>query len=333
MLTKANKNAVAIVAGVILGVASTAAYAAEVVTFGSLTDPAYDSVFWAIENGKVSDPNVTVKVEKLTSIPQLIQAVATQQFNMIVNGVLSVPQVKESGVPVRIMGTLLRYNTNGHSADIWVLKDSPYKTPADLKGKKIAVVAVESQNVVSIRAALSEKHGMNAASVGGDFQFVELPPSQFEAAIQAGRVDAVTFSNVPSYTLTKSGTYRSVMQGSKDLADLYGGAMVSLLMTGYDGDMQKRPEAYKAAARLLKASSEYAKKNPDEVFSAVAPKYKMSKDDVQTYFTTYAEMPLALGKEDKKVIMKAWQSGHKLGALKNVPATVDELMWPDALME
>lgn len=332
-MLKVTHKVAAVVLGLMLGTGLTAARAAEIVTFGSLTDPAYDAVFWAIENGKVTSPDVTVKIEKLTSIPQLMQAVATQQFNLIVNGVLSVPQVKESGVPVRIMGTLLRYNTNGHSADIWVLKDSPYKTVADLKGKKIAVVAVEAQNIVSIRTALSEKHGMNAASVGGDFQFVELPPSQFEAAIQAGRVDAVTFSNVPSYTLTKGGAYRSVMHGSKDLADLYGGAMVSLLITGYDPDIAKRPAAYVAAAKLLKASSQYASQHPDEVFAAVAPKYKMTKEDVQTYFTTYAEMPLALGKEDKQVIMKAWKSGEKLGALKNVPATVDELMWPEALME
>ena len=333
MLTKVNKKVAAIAAGLMLGLASAASHAAETVTFGSLTDPGYDSVFWAIENGKVSDPDVTVKVEKLTSIPALIQATMTQQFNMIVAGVLQIPQLRESGIPVVITGTLLRYTVEGHSADVWVMKDSPYKTIADLKGKSIAVVAVESQNIVSVRAVINEKYGMNAASVGSDFRWVEMPPSQFEAALQAGRVDAAIFSNVPAYTATKGGAYRSVLHGSKGLAELYGGPMVSLVMMAYDNDMKKRPAAYKAAARVLKASSEYVKQHPDEVFSAVAPKYKMTKEDFQEYFTSFAAMPLALGKTDKQVMEKAWQSGEKLGAVKKAPASANEFVWPDALME
>ena len=86
----------AVVVGVALGVAALPAGAQEVITYGSLPDPGYDAVVWAIENGKVTDPSVTIKVERVSSIPALMQAAMTAQFNMIPNGVLAIPQMRES---------------------------------------------------------------------------------------------------------------------------------------------------------------------------------------------------------------------------------------------
>ncbi|HEV2571376.1 MAG TPA: ABC transporter substrate-binding protein [Beijerinckiaceae bacterium] len=310
-----------------------AATAAETITYGSLPDPGYDAVVWAIENGKVSDPNVTLKIERVSSIPALMQAAMTQQFNLMPNGVLSLPQMRESGLKVKVLSTLLRYHPEGHSADIWVMPNSPYKTIQDLKGKTIAVVSGESQVVISVRWAISERFGMNADLVGGDFRWVEMPQAQFEAALQSGRVDAAQFNLVPSYSATKDGKYRSVLQGSKELDRMFGGPMPSNLLFGYEDDMNKRPEAYVAVGKLLKASAEYVLKHPDEVFAAVAPKYKMSKDDLQTWFLTYAQMPMSVGPTDKSVMMKAWQIGLKTGMLKKIPDSADELMWSKAIMQ
>ncbi|OJY05586.1 MAG: hypothetical protein BGP04_09495 [Rhizobiales bacterium 62-17] len=310
-----------------------AATAAETITYGSLPDPGYDAVVWAIENGKVSDPNVTLKIERVSSIPALMQAAMTQQFNLMPNGVLSLPQMRESGLKVKVLSTLLRYHPEGHSADIWVMPNSPYKTIQDLKGKTIAVVSGESQVVISVRWAISERFGMNADLVGGDFRWVEMPQAQFEAALQSGRVDAAQFNLVPSYSATKDGKYRSVLQGSKELDKMFGGPMPSNLLFGYEDDMNKRPEAYVAVGKLLKASAEYVLKHPDEVFAAVAPKYKMSKDDLQTWFLTYAQMPMSVGPTDKSVMMKAWQIGLKTGMLKKMPDSADELMWSKAIMQ
>jgi NitT/TauT family transport system substrate-binding protein len=319
--------------GLALALQVAPALAAETITYGSLPDPGYDAVAWAIENGKVSDPNVTIKVERVSSIPALMQAAMTQQFNLLPNGILSMPQMKESGLPIKIVSTLLRYHPQGHSADLWVKADSPYKTMQDLKGKTIAVVSGEAQNVISVRWVIADRFGMNADLVGGDFRWVEMPQAQFEAALQAGRVDAATFSNVPSYTATKGGAYRSLVHGSKELEQMFGGPMPSLFIFGYETDINKRPDAYVAASKLLKASAEYVLKNPDEVFGAVAPKYKMSKEDLQTWFTTFAQMPLALGPTDKKVMMKAWEAGFKMGMIKKMPASPDELVWSKAVME
>ena len=303
-----------------------AASAAELIKMGSIADPGYDSALWALVNGKVKDPAIEVQVDSMT-IPAMMQAAMTQQYHILPNGALSVPQMVEQGIPVRIVGTILRYHPTGHSADLWVVGDSKIKTPADLKGKTIGVTTVEAQNVISIRAVLSERYGLKAASIGGDFKWAEIPAAQFEAALKAGRVDAVAFSNVAAYFAPKSGGYRSVLHGSKDLMEMYGGPMASVVITAYQPELDKRPQAYIAALKLLKASAKYALENQKEVFGAVAPKYRMSAEDLQTWFTTFAVMPYALGPTDKAVFKKSWESGHKLGILKKVPDDVDTLIW------
>lgn len=309
-----------------------AAGAADLITVGTISDPGYDSALWALANGKVRDPAIEVKITAVP-IPAMLQAAMTRQYNILPNGILGVAQLAEQGIPARIVGTQIRYNPKGRSADVWVKKDSPYKTIRDLKGKTIAVVAFEAQNVVSVRAVIAERYGMNAAVVGGDFRWVAMPPAQYEAALLADRVDAVNFSNVPAYTATKGGAYRSVLHGSQELQEMYGGPMASVITQAYQEELDKRPEVYVAFLKLMKASAAYALANQNEVFGAVAPKYKMDPEDLKTWFTTFAVMPYALGPTDKQVFRKSWESGHKLGVLKKVPDSVDSLVWSKAVTE
>lgn len=306
--------------------------AAELITIGTISDPGYDSALWALNNGKVKDPAIEVKVTAVP-IPAMLQAAMTRQYNILPNGILGVAQLAEQGIPARIVGTQIRYNPKGRSADIWVKKDSPYKTIRDLKGKTIGVVAFEAQNVVSVRAVIAERYGMNASVVGGDFRWVQMPPAQYEAALLADRVDAVNFSNVPSYTATKGGQYRSVLHGSAELQEMYGGPMASVITQAYQEDLDKRPDAYVAALRLMKASAAYVLANQNEVFGSVAAKFKMDPEDLKVWFTTFATMPYALGPTDKQVFKKSWESGNKLGVLKKVPDNVDSLVWSKAVFE
>lgn len=93
----------------------------------------------------------------------------TAQCNLIGQGVLGIPQLRESGIPAKIISTLLRYHSECHSADFLVLKDSLCKRIEDLKGKTIAVVSGKSQNMVSVRWAVAERHKMTATPLDGLF--------------------------------------------------------------------------------------------------------------------------------------------------------------------
>jgi ABC-type nitrate/sulfonate/bicarbonate transport system substrate-binding protein len=101
----------------------------------------------------------------------------------------------------------------------------------------------------------------------------------------------------------------------------------------YPADIAKRPAAYVALVKLMRASALYVNTHQDEVFAAVAPKYKMDVADLRNWFTTYGEMPFAIGPTDEQVIVKAWQSGVALGALKKAPTSAEPFMWADSVHE
>jgi NitT/TauT family transport system substrate-binding protein len=308
--------------------------AAESIKMGAISDPGYHSALWALLNGKVKDPSIQFTVD-LMPIPAMIQASMTGQYDILPNGVLAVPQQKEAGINTVIMGSMIRHipGPNNHTTDLWVKNDSPIKSIQDLKGKRIAVTSIEAQDVIFRRAVMMERYGINASALGGDVRWVEIPAPQFEAALESGQVDAVAFSNVLAYRIANSGKYRSVFQGANELKDMYGGPAVSVLLTAPKDKIDRRPEVYKVAARLLRESAEYVLAHQDEVFSDVAPKYNMTKADLQGWFTTYAGMPFAIGPTDKKVYEAAWRSGNKLGLLATVPATADDFIWPFSIQE
>lgn len=308
-------------------------HAADTIKMGAISDPGYHSALWALMNGKVSDPSIEFTVD-LMPIPAMMQASMTGQYDILPNGVLAIAQQKEAGIDTVVLGTMIRRipGPQNHTTDLWVKNDSPIQKVEDLKGKRVAVTSVEAQDVIFRRSVMAEKYGMNAAGLGGDIQWVEIPATQFEAALEAGQVDAVAFSNVLAYQIANSGKYRSVFQASVDLEEMYGGPAVSVVLSAPREKVEARPEVYKVAARLLRESAKYALEHQDEVFGDVAPKYNMSKEDLQGWFTTYAGMPFALGPTDKQVIQAAWDSGHKLGLLKSVPK-VDDFVWEHSVKE
>lgn len=317
----------------ILAGATLPAMAQETMRMGAISDPGYEAALWALMNGKVSDPSLTLTVD-LMPIPAMIQASMTGQYDILPNGTIAIAQQHEAGIDTVILGSMIRRisGPQNHTTDLWVLADSPVQDLDGLAGKKIAVTSIEAQDVIYRRSVMEEKYGYNADSLGGDFDWVEIPSTQFESALQTGSVDAVAFSNVSAYQVTFDDRYRSVFQGAPDLEEMLGGPPVSVVVSAPRERVEDKPEAYKAATQLLRQSALYALENQDEVFGAVAAKYDMSKEELQGWFTTFAGMPFALGPTDAQTIQAQWGAGQKLGILQDVP-NVEDFIWEFAVRE
>ncbi|BCH29346.1 hypothetical protein MesoLjLc_12760 [Mesorhizobium sp. L-8-10] len=325
--------------GALLGMAmaiaanGTAAGAAEEVTVGMVADPGYHAAMWAIMSGKVSDPDVTVKVD-LMPIPAIHQAALSKQYDLMPNGVLAIPAMNEQGLDVKVMATVIRYLPGDDVVQpgLWVTKDSPIQSVADLKGKSIAVQSVSAGDVISRRAILQKLYGYNVDAIGGDFNWVEIPASQFEAALETGRVDAAAFSNVKAYQISKSPEYRAVMRGGGDLVKLYGAPLPAIVLMTYQSKLEEKGEAIAKAAELLRQSAQYLRDHTDEVFAVVGPEYKMNPEDLKGWFTEFGEMPYSLKESDKAVMAKAWGSGVDLGILVKAPESAEPFIAPQAVM-
>lgn len=146
---------------------ASGALAKEVIKFGYLSDPSHEAVLWALKNGKVESDLIEVQADAL-QIPALIQATIAQTYDVVQTAGMAIPRARSKGLDLRIIGTALRYHKAGEGADIWVRKDSPLKSAADLKGKKLAVYSLGSSGITLIRIALANSHGFNVDLEGGD---------------------------------------------------------------------------------------------------------------------------------------------------------------------
>ena len=149
--------------------------------------------FAAIEKGYFKEAGLDVEALKFASAQQIMEAMLAGRAEGSANGTASaVLAIGEIAQP----GLFKIFCTNPTNAkyvldEIIVAKDSPYKTLADLKGKKVAS-GPGIQNVTLAKVML-ERAGAGAVVVS------ELPLGQHIAALVAGQIDA-------AYTLEPTGT-------------------------------------------------------------------------------------------------------------------------------
>ena len=307
------------------------AQAKEKVTYAYQMDPMYEAALWAMKNGKVTSDLIDVELTAL-SIPALIQATTTKQYDVIQADVINVQRSATRGLPLVVMSTANRYNAKGEGHNIWVRKDSPYQSMKDLKGKKIAVPSLGSSGFNLLRFATEEKHDVNLSPLGGDFTFVEMPVPQIEAALASGQVDAATTILSQNYRVAKSGDYRPVATPAKDMYELWGLQMIPSINVGYPEKIAERPQAMKELARLMKESADYLAAHPDEVYAAVAKEQNIDKDFFTVLSAGYAESPNVLTANDRKAIIKLWDLAYKNGVLKTEPDN-EKYFWADAITD
>ncbi|WP_397474474.1 ABC transporter substrate-binding protein [Pusillimonas sp.] len=308
---------------------TAAAQAKETVTYAYQMDPMYEAALWAMKNGKVTSDKIEVKMTAL-SIPALIQATTTKQYDAIQADVINVQRSADRGLPLVILSTANRYNAKGEGHNIWVKKDSPYQTMQDLKGKKIAVPSLGSSGFNLLRFATEERHNVNMNPLGGDFVFVEMPVPQIEAALAAGQVDAATTILSQNYRVAKSGDYRPVATPARDMYELWNLRMIPSINVSYPEKIKERPEAMKELGRMMAESAAYLRANPDEVYGAVAEEQNIDPDFFKALSAGYAESPNVLTDDDRKAIIKLWDLAHKRGVLKQEPDN-EKYFWADAV--
>lgn len=303
--------------------ATAPAQAKEKVTLVHPTDPVFEASVWPIQQGKVTSDKVDLDVS-FTSIRAVIHAVGTKQYDLIPMVANILPKLASRGVPVKIIATDQRFSVKGVGTRLYVAANSKIKSIDDLKGKTIGVTSMRSSGVTSVRVTLSELYHVNVSAEGGDFKWVEMPLAVLRTALKSGRIDAAVLSNQYAYQASHSKDFRLLL--NKSLNTALHAQVPGTVILGYTDKLAARPDAFVAAARLLKASGDYVLAHQDEVFGAVAKKNNIDPNYLKWYYATYATIPYDLTKGDLKGIEAFWVALKKLHMLKKTPP-VESMVW------
>jgi NitT/TauT family transport system substrate-binding protein len=300
-------------------------------TVATYLEPAHLSAFWPLINGKIKSDTLDLEVKNI-QIGVAGQIMATKQYDVFEVGALNIEDAAAQGLSIQMVGTALRYKLAPAGFGIWVKADSPYKTPADLKGKTIGNYALRSTAFAIQRMALNDKYHLNVALDGGDFKFVQLPSPNLPGALATGRVEAATLSHLQSYQARTGNDFRLLINSGEDLKEVYGIPMVTSIFVAYPERLAERPEAYRELLRMLRASSEYTLSHRDEVFGAVSESTKVPKKFFADWWDNYGSYPISISAGDVKAIRLVYEKAKEFGISKQAP-DLDKVIWDKAIRE
>ncbi|WP_340398299.1 aliphatic sulfonate ABC transporter substrate-binding protein [Paenibacillus sp. FSL H8-0079] len=124
-----------------------------------------------------------VKVEWLEfqSGPPMIEAMASNHLDFAGMGNMPPISAQAAGIDFKIISQLLNGKNN---VAIIVPNDSPIKSIADLKGKKVAVT--KGSNAYNFLYQVLQKAGLD----NSDIQEIQLQPDETQPSFESGKVDA-----------------------------------------------------------------------------------------------------------------------------------------------
>ncbi|HVO93133.1 MAG TPA: ABC transporter substrate-binding protein [Terriglobales bacterium] len=146
------------------------------------------AMFVAMEKGFFKAEGLELETVPMAGGAMIVQGVTSGDLQFGWTNVISLYQAFVEGFDFKLIAggaTNVRGSNETHA--IIVAKDSPIKTAKDLQGKTVAVNTLN--NIVHLMAmAWVDKNGGAASKV----KFVEIPFPNMEAALVAGKVDAIS---------------------------------------------------------------------------------------------------------------------------------------------
>ncbi|GAA3444858.1 ABC transporter substrate-binding protein [Planomonospora venezuelensis] len=188
------------------------------ITIGALPIPDSAALYIANERGFFKEEGLTVKIETVQGGAQAQQSLIGGSLDATQTNYVSTFLAVSAGNKLKIVSDL--YQATPDSFNIMVPKDSPIKTPADLKGKKIAVNSQKNIGTLAVTSVL-KAHGLTAE----DVTFLEFPFPEMAGKLEQGIVDAAWMTE-PHLTAVQKNI------GAQKLADTMTGPTADFPIAG-----------------------------------------------------------------------------------------------------
>ncbi|PKH25162.1 ABC transporter substrate-binding protein [Pseudomonas sp. 43NM1] len=200
-----------------------------------------------------------------------------------------------------------------HSEAILVPKDSPIKSVADLKGKKVALNKGSNVHYLLVRAL--EDAGLKYT----DIQTVFLPPADARAAFERGSVDAWVIWD-PYQAAAEQQLQAHTLRDGQGIVDNH---QFYLATKPY---AQKNPEVIKTLVEEVRAVGEWSKANPEDVTKQVSPLLGLPADITLTSVKRQGYGALFLTPEVVAAQQKIADSFYQLKLIPK-PLSIKDVIW------
>ena len=167
---------------------------------------------------------------------------------------------------------------------IYVLKDSPIQTAADLKGKTIAIHDGLGNSDHNIVARLCDEYGVDPTK---DVELLVVETSATIAGMQNGEIDASIFGDTWAYDMEKSGELRRICSITFDEAFQDEPCCVVAMSTKF---IQENPVHAKYVTMAVKRAGEYNRLNSDEAVQFMLDDSRLSgtfEKNIEIWDTLY----------------------------------------------
>ncbi|SDI56183.1 sulfonate transport system substrate-binding protein [Pseudomonas flavescens] len=211
---------------------------------------------------RLADKGVDVKWTEFPGGPQLLEGLNVGSVDFGVTG--ETPPVFAQAAGADLL--YVAYEPPApHSEAILVPKDSPLKSVAELKGKKVALNKGSNVHYLLVRAL--EDAGLKYS----DIQPVYLPPADARAAFERGSVDAWVIWD-PFQAAAEQQLQARTLRDGEGLVDNH---QFYLATRSY---AEKNPQVLQALIEEVRAVGEDSKADPEKVTDQVAPLLGLPRD-------------------------------------------------------
>lgn len=251
---------------------------------------------------KTTHSNTNFDSRLFTDFPTVASALEAKQIQATFMIAPLAMKLREQGVPVKIC-----YLGHRDGSEIIVGKKSSIRSLADLKGKKLALPSLFSnQNFVIHK--LMQDYGMKP----NDITFVILPPPDMPTSLASGAIDAY-FVGEPFCAKAELDGYGRVLYYARDIWPNF----ISCVLVVHEDLIKSNPEVVRDLVRGIAQSGLWAETHRAEAAKLVAPYYRQNEKVLNYVLTSNPErvkyVNLNATDEDFQQIE---DMGLKLGYLK-----------------
>ncbi len=292
--------------------------------------PFYAPLYAGVENGVFKKHGINVKFIYAGASDILTNIAAGNVDFGFPNGD-AVVAAAANGLPVKVVHTTYQRGIGAMLA----LPKSGIKSYADLKGKKVGVTSLASPNYLQLQVGL-KKAGLSVDDV--DVQVVAT--GAIVQALQAGKVDAIVFSELRKYNLEANGTKVNMVL-SNDFLPSFGNVVVtSSAKLANDPDLVKRfvdsvSESYQWVI------DGHVSDALDISFKKYTPTWPADQKDIlekafnQTFVPSVWQSALTKEKGLGAADFKAWQANADIlaqyGVIDDAPDAEDFVVDPSSI--